>query len=336
VIGNHVTHIGEYAFAFCNNLTSIGIPTSVTHIGTKAFRDCDSLPEITIPASVISIGNAPFGFCTTLAAIAVNATNPAYCSTNGVLFNKSRTLLIQYPGGKAGSYAVPDSVTSIGDGAFYCCFRMTGVTIPDSVTSLGNQAFSFCEKLAGVTIPPKVTTIGDEAFYTCYSLSRVAIPASVVNIGRGAFQYCTNLASATICNGVTHIGDRAFRYCYHLASVYFFGDAPDLGGSEVFIGSVATIYRRMGTTDWPPVPDPWAGRPTALWNLYGNPGVQADKFGFDINWDPGMEVVVEACTNLIQTNWVAVATNTLANGTSYFGDPEWASQRCRFYRLRAK
>ena len=70
----------------------------------------------------------------------MDANNPAYSSVAGVLFDKNQTTLIQYPGGKAGSYTIPDSVTSIGGAAFACC-SLTSVTIPDSVTSIGELAF---------------------------------------------------------------------------------------------------------------------------------------------------------------------------------------------------
>ena len=93
-----------------------GIP--VTSIGSNAFLRCFSLSSVTIPASVINIGENAFCDCTSLTAITVDALNPTYSSVDGVLFDKSQTTLIQCPGGKAGSYAIPNSVTSIGDHAF--------------------------------------------------------------------------------------------------------------------------------------------------------------------------------------------------------------------------
>ncbi|MGA2867045.1 MAG: leucine-rich repeat domain-containing protein, partial [Verrucomicrobiota bacterium] len=114
-IGNGVTSIGGGAFASCTSLSSVTIPNSVTNIGKYAFEDCTSLTGVTIPNSVTSIGYWAFSYCTSLTAITVDALNYVYSSVAGVLFNKSQTTLIQCPGGKAGSYTVPSSVTNIGD-----------------------------------------------------------------------------------------------------------------------------------------------------------------------------------------------------------------------------
>ena len=126
-----------------------------------------------IPESVTSIGNAAFIGCTGLIAIEVDALNPAYASLDGVLLNKSLDKLVAYPGGKAGSYIIPDSVTSIGPYAFAECAGLTGVTIPDSVTSIGETAFYLCRSLTNVTIGDSVTSIGEWAFADCSSLTSI-------------------------------------------------------------------------------------------------------------------------------------------------------------------
>ncbi|MDD6610696.1 MAG: leucine-rich repeat protein [Clostridiales bacterium] len=198
-IPDSVTSIGSSAFYGCGSLTSVTIPDTVTSIGSWAFAYCDSLTSVTIPDSVTSIGNYAFEGCDNLTGIHVDTNNPAYASVDGVLFNKNKTLLIQYPGGKSGAYTIPDSVTSIGDYAFYSCDSLTSVAIPDSVTSIGAGVFQYCNSLTSVTIGTGVTNIGDSAFSDCNSLTDVYYRGSeaqwaAITIGR----YNDPLTSATI------------------------------------------------------------------------------------------------------------------------------------------
>ena len=177
--------------------TSYTIPNSVTSIGTRAFYKCTGLTSITIPNSVTSIGDWAFDGCTGLTSINVASGNNYYSGINGVLFNKKKTELIRYPEGKSQtSYTIPNSVTSIGYGAFYGCTDLTSITIPNSVTSIGTRAFYKCTGLTSITIPNGVTSIGDWAFWDCTGLTSITIPNSVTSIGDSAFFDCTSLRTA--------------------------------------------------------------------------------------------------------------------------------------------
>ncbi len=144
-IPNSVTAIVQYLFYNCTSLTSITIPDSVTSIGYNAFEDCTSLTSVTIGNSVTSIGDLAFDGCKSLTAIEVNEANKKYCDIDGVLFNKDKTTLIQYPSGNARtSYTIPDSVTNIGSYSFRDCTSLKSVTISESVTSIGTRALGYC------------------------------------------------------------------------------------------------------------------------------------------------------------------------------------------------
>jgi hypothetical protein len=151
-----------------------------------------------IPSSITNIGNYVFLQCSSLVAITVEVLNPSYTSLNGVLFNKSQTTLVAYPPGNSESYAIPNTVTSIGNNAFLGC-SLTNVTIPNSVTNIGSEAFAQTG-LTSVTIPKKVTSIGEYAFDSCSALKSVFFEGNTPSIGgNNAFGYAFGgYASETI------------------------------------------------------------------------------------------------------------------------------------------
>ena len=274
VIPNSVTEIGHYAFYGCTGFTgNLTIPNSVTKIGDGAFYGCSGFTgNLTIPNSVTEIGGGAFVGCSGLTGVLTIPANVTkikdnafkylefsevhYCAKScydnhsssspfhecsGILFigeNVERIPAYMFWGANfTGSLVIPDSVTEIGEHAFYGCNGFTGdLVIPNSVTSIGYQAFSFCTGFNGsLTIGNSVIGIGADAFYGCNGFTgNLVIPDSLVSIGYSAFYGCSGFTGdLVIPNSVTEIGDYAFYGC-----IGFNGNLT-IGSSVTEIGNYA-------------------------------------------------------------------------------------------------
>lgn len=219
---------------------SYTIPKSVKTIGAMAFYRCGNLERVSISKNVSTIGAGAFAYSESLKEIIVNEKNKKYTSVGGVLFNKQKTTLIQYPiGKKKSSYTMPKGVKTIEHEAFSYCEFLKSVTISDSVETIGEMAFYFCSSLKNAAIPKGVTQIDAAAFGMCTSLKSVDVPQGVKKIGYWAFFGCEALQSVTIPNGIETIGDFAFYECTSLKRLtipnsvkkigeWTFGHCPDL------------------------------------------------------------------------------------------------------------
>jgi len=313
-----VTNIGEKAFNSCSNLAAItvnsgnpvyssmdgvlfnfhqttlieypegktggnySIPNSVIVIGEAALDNCSRLTGITIPSGVAAIGDNAFDNCTNLTAFAVNSGNSVFSSVDGALFDFSQATLIKYQPGKAGSYAIPNTATIIGDEAFAGCSRLSAVTIPQGVFSIGDSVFDYCTNLAAISvssgnpafssadgvlfnfnqtslikypagkagsyaIPNGVTNIANKAFQLCSGLTGVTIPATVVNVGNLAFDRCVSLTGITIPYSVAVIGDASFDNCTNLTAF-----AVGLGNSHYSsVDGVLFDFNQIALMEYP-------------------------------------------------------------------------------------
>ena len=174
----------EGAFANCENIIEVQLPSTIRTIGKYAFKNCSQLQKINIPNGVQKIGSLAFDHCLNLKSI-----------------------------------TIPDSLKELETGVFECCYNLEEVTLSSGLERIGRSAFYICKSLKSVDIPYGVTSIGDRAFMQCYELEQISIPETVDEIGYQAFQSCYSLLDIAIPDDVQAIQRCAFYRCNNLRTI---------------------------------------------------------------------------------------------------------------------
>ena len=210
--------IPQYAFSAKKTLKSIVFPTTAVTIGGGSFANCEGLITVSIPANISTVGTG--AFTASSGMFNVDPANKWYTSIDGVLYTKDQTKLVQCPITKLGSFSIPSTVKSLGDGAFGSCIGLTEIIIPTSVSSFGDYTFAQCGSLTSLTIPSAdVLALGSYLFYGCVNLSSITLPNSIRTIGTSCFRSCVGLSSIELPTQLTSIGATAFYGCTKLNAI---------------------------------------------------------------------------------------------------------------------
>lgn len=216
-LSESVTEIGEFAFQDCFNLQSINL-SNIKSIKRWAFAGCGKLADITLCPQISYVGYGAFRDCGSITEFLVPSDNSHYCTVDGVLYNQSKTELIQCPAGKS-EVNILAGVTKIGEHAFCGCSKLKQIVLPAGITTIEMCTFDGCSALSSIVIPDGVTGIGKWAFSQCSGLQHVELPESVTQIRDYAFDYCTGLTKIVIPRSVTDMGSSVFAGCENLRSV---------------------------------------------------------------------------------------------------------------------
>ncbi len=249
------------------SITEYTIPYSswITKIALYAFENCANLKKVTISPFVNEIDGIMFSHCDALEQIEVDPRNRYFTSVDGVLFNYDTTKIVYCPNAKAtDDYKIPESVTTIGYGAFFGCKNLTKLNIPNHITEIHESAFEECTNITSVSLPESVKIIKLCAFSSCYKLQKFevdsrnqyfstidgvlfnfdktklvscpnktqyAIPSKTRIIGEYAFQGCKDMEGVTIPNSVKIIEQGAFSYCNGLTSISIPKSVKEIGSA---------------------------------------------------------------------------------------------------------
>ncbi len=295
-----VQTIGNNAFQGCHEINEFNIPDKVTSIGEYAFADCYvhatlrvpggshklmyGLKQVTIGNGVKTIGAHAFDGCRHLGSITMGEN---VASIGDYAFSNCMSCPENYCDAASEEVVLPNSLTSIGLGAFQGCSHMPGVRLGDAITSLPDYAFAYCSELAAVEGISHVDTVEENTFVGCYSLEDFgnlyadqgnledgiiynedytevisALPSieeaiirpGVTGIREGAFSGCGRLYLLEIPESVVSIGSRAFENCISLETAELrdieMGDFVYAGCTGIFSVTIAADFVRPINDNW--------------------------------------------------------------------------------------
>lgn len=237
VIDNGITHIGNYAFANCYDLSEVSLPTSIKTIGDYAFSSCSSLGSISLGSSIIGIGERAFqlsGLTSVSIPHGVNGFGDAIfygCEKLESAFITSYKIPIKAFAEctKLAKVTMYSGVASIEESAFEGCSSLKNVSFASTVESIGNRAFYGCSSLESIVFPNKLSSFGTYSFAECSSIDNIVFGDAVKTIPEGMFYNCKSLSNITIGSNTTEIGDYAFVGCKDLRSIFISYKVKNIG-----------------------------------------------------------------------------------------------------------
>ncbi len=376
-IGKGVSEIGSWSFYACPNLRGFEVDPENEHFisenGILFNRDRTSLVKYpatlpgsyTIPDTLTNIAHSAFSYCPELTAIQVSESQAVFSSVDGVLLSKDKTTVIQCPGGKAGRFTLPASLTGNLQGpwgAFAGCTSLTSIDVdPQNTNYASIDGVVFTKNLAQLVIfpagrqgpycvPEGTKGIYDEAFEGATGLTQVIIPEGVSEIPYYGFYGCSSLKTVTFPNSVTRIIDAAFQGCSSLERLYFRSSpqhtpmesysVPPFAGSPhatCLLPSGRGVFRNWSDPAYGLGSGEFVDRPTAHWVEIqpgsGSMSLELQLTAPSFEFNPQI-VRIEASSDF--ESWEPLEVVSTGSGPGQVQDAESGDAGCRFYRARPR
>lgn len=274
-----LTKVGDRAFYDCASLRSVNLPSSVVSIGSAAFAQCSSLQEITLPPLVTrlegntfasctqlhtvgrleemeSIGEAAFSQCESLTSAylpkltRIEDSTFSFSGLNEIVFSDSISYIGSYAlsGCQFTDFCIPQTVKTIGQGAFYYNKKLAFVNLPEGLTELSQSLFAGCYALSQIYIPESVTTIRKSALSST-ALQRIELHDGIV-LEDAVFENCKQLKHVRLPASLSCLPDKTFKDCIALDSLCLGSDVTELG-DNVVNGCTSLAYIRCDAVDPP-------------------------------------------------------------------------------------
>lgn len=222
ILGEGNVHFGVVCFGYAKKLKTINLEKVDERIEDETFYGCTSLTEANLQ-NVKYIGNYAFGDCQNLRTIKVPNVEEI---GDGAFGRNSET-------GKAPSFGeiiLPNTLKTLGAGAFLGCEGITEIIIPEGITEIKDFTFAYCSNLAEVTLPESITVLGQYAFSACQKLTEINLDKitifGVYSLGGttaledadisnakfiGAYSFVNSAINKDlVLNSVKYIGEYAF------------------------------------------------------------------------------------------------------------------------------
>lgn len=229
IINDGFISIGLHCFKGCSSLEEVSLPESLQEISSMAFHSCSSLKTIDIGQNVGYIGGESFAGCGALAEINIDLNNRVYASEDGVVYNKEKTKLMFFPGGKT-ECNLPSSLTGIQDAAFAGCQSLKSINVDPTNTAFAVKDGLLYSKdfknlvacpagLSTFSIDDRVEEIGAYAIYGNDEVREIKLPDAVTKLGKSSFAFCSNLAKINLPDAIKEIPYGCFECNFSLEDV---------------------------------------------------------------------------------------------------------------------